>query len=286
MQLAAEALRGWRLLEAESGEELIVQTGALDLGVHAEATRTALAACGIASEWLDAAEVARRWPLRLPSGSRALFQAEGGIVRADRAVAAFVAAANAAGAALHEATRVRTLRADRDGVALETSAGTLRARAVVVTAGSWAKELLAPGGIELPVEVTRETVCYFELEAQPPSLIEQPRPGYFPYALWAPGVGVKAGIHMAGAIADPDETGEPDAALVEETTAWMRERFPAAAEGPSALQTCLYTTTHDERFVLERHGRVVVGSPCSGHGFKFAPAVGARLAALAIESLE
>jgi sarcosine oxidase len=51
-----------------------------------------------------------------------------------------------------------------------------------------------------------------------------------------------------------------------------------------ASETCLYTNTADESFVLERHGRVVVGSACSGHGFKFAPVVGRTLAALAREA--
>jgi sarcosine oxidase len=60
---------------------------------------------------------------------------------------------------------------------------------------------------------------------------------------------------------------------------WM----PGLDPTPHHEVTCLYTTTPDEFFVLERHGPVVVGSPCSGHGFKFAPAVGERLAALALE---
>jgi sarcosine oxidase len=47
------------------------------------------------------------------------------------------------------------------------------------------------------------------------------------------------------------------------------------------VETCLYTNLTDDRFTCERRGRVVVGSPCSGHGFKFAPLIGARLAALA-----
>ena len=53
---------------------------------------------------------------------------------------------------------------------------------------------------------------------------------------------------------------------------------------PVAAETCMYTTTADESFILERRGRVVVGSPCSGHGFKFAPAIGERLATLALEA--
>ena len=47
----------------------------------------------------------------------------------------------------------------------------------------------------------------------------------------------------------------------------------------------MYTTTPDEHFILERRGKVVIGSACSGHGFKFAPAVGSRLAALATDIL-
>ena len=51
-------------------------------------------------------------------------------------------------------------------------------------------------------------------------------------------------------------------------------------------ETCLYTIRENDEFLLERRGRIVVGSPCSGHGFKFAPVVGQRLAALALEALE
>jgi len=62
----------------------------------------------------------------------------------------------------------------------------------------------------------------------------------------------------------------------------VRERLPDVDPSPVDAQTCLYTTTADQNFVLERRGRVVVGSACSGHGFKFAPAIGRRLAELAL----
>jgi len=50
---------------------------------------------------------------------------------------------------------------------------------------------------------------------------------------------------------------------------------------PHVTETCIYTNTADESFILERRGPFVIGSPCSGHGFKFAPLIGERLAALA-----
>ena len=69
---------------------------------------------------------------------------------------------------------------------------------------------------------------------------------------------------------------------VEAVSRWVAERYPSAAPRPHLAETCIYTNTEDEHFVLERHGRIVIGSPCSGHGFKFAPLIGERLAGLAL----
>ena len=131
---------------------------------------------------------------------------------------------------------------------------------------------------------TRETVAYFRLAQEPiPSLIEYGRgPGDSMYALRDPKHGLKAGAHMSGRPVDPDEPPAPDEDVAAAVAAWVSERFPAAEPEPAALDTRLYTSTEDERFLLERHGRIVVGSACSGHGFKFAPAVGKRLADLVL----
>ena len=69
--------------------------------------------------------------------------------------------------------------------------------------------------------------------------------------------------------------------MAEAASDWVRRRYPAADPRPTRAETCLYTNIDDDRFVTERHGAIVVCSACSGHGFKFAPAVGARVAALA-----
>jgi sarcosine oxidase len=102
------------------------------------------------------------------------------------------------------------------------------------------------------------------------------------YALHDPTYGLKAGAHRGGHEADPDIEEPADPALVERISGWVRERFPDVDSTPVAAESCLYTNTDDESFVLERRGRLVVGSACSGHGFKFAPAVGRRLAQLAL----
>jgi sarcosine oxidase len=73
--------------------------------------------------------------------------------------------------------------------------------------------------------------------------------------------------------------------LVERVAEWVSRTYPDADPDPVAAETCIYTTTPDEHFILERRGRVVIGSACSGHGFKFAPAIGTRLARMAADIL-
>ena len=84
---------------------------------------------------------------------------------------------------------------------------------------------------------------------------------------------------------DPDEPGAVDPEAVRCARDWVARHLDGAGSEPLRTETCLYTNMPDESFVLERHGRIVVGSPCSGHGFKFAPLVGRELAALAVEAL-
>jgi sarcosine oxidase len=100
------------------------------------------------------------------------------------------------------------------------------------------------------------------------------------YALADPGRGIKAGEHIAGPTTDPDAAGEVDRDTVARLTDWVAGRFPGAPAEPWHAETCIYTNTDDQRFLVERHGPIVIGSPCSGHGFKFAPLIGQRLADL------
>ena len=288
--MARAALPLWRELERESGTELIRTTGSLDVGANLEALQAALRENGVSAEILDRRELARRFPrLRLPE-PEALFHAEGGFARADRTQAALLASARAHGADFREGTVVRAIE-PADGVVVVTTAqGPVSVRSAVVTAGSWAPKLLAPLGIDLPVTVTRETVVHFRL-ADPdglPTVIDRsldPSTRREAYALPSPGIGLKAGVHRSGKRADPDTEGVPDEAVWRAAAEWVRERYELPDADPVLVETCLYTSTDDERFVFERHGRIVVCSACSGHGFKFTPEVGRRVAALAEEAL-
>jgi sarcosine oxidase len=282
VRMAQEALPLWRELEEESDETLLTVTGGLDLGSGVEEHAAALQACGVPMEWLDAAEVAHRFPLvSLPEGARALFQPDAGFLAADATVKAAAASAKRHGAEIREDSRVLAIRPSGEGVEVETEEKTLRASVAVVTAGGWAKGLLADAGIDLAVRVTEETIAYFALDedAVVPSLVDWGSPAV--YSLRSPGQGLKVGEHIAGPLVDPDERGGPRRESVDRLAGWVAERYPTADPEPHLAETCLYTNTADEEFILDRRGPIVIGSPCSGHGFKFAPLNGRRLAALA-----
>jgi sarcosine oxidase len=261
IRFAQEAFAGWQELDPS----LLGLYGLIELVADPALTSVrALDECGVPYRLLDTDEV-RAYGANLPDGWTALYTGDAGVVFADRARHAFLEAA---------------------GVGVETnrrieSTDELDADVVVVTAGPWVRDLVP----DVPVTVTRETVAYFRREGPPPPSIvdlNAETGGHGMYSLHDPVHGLKAGAHHAGAEADPDTEGAPDPAIVERVAAWVRERFPDADPDPVEAQTCLYTTTADEHFVLERRGRIVVGSACSGHGFKFAPAVGRRLAELAL----
>jgi sarcosine oxidase len=274
--LAQEALPLWRELEEESGAELLSLPGLLDSSGDSAALRSALDACSAEYEVLDEAEAGRRFGIELDG--EVVLELHGGIVRADRALAAFVR-----GIPMETGVRVHVLHANEGGVSLETSRGTIEAALAIVAAGAWATPLLAGAGIELETNISQETVSYFDLPAADslPSVIDwNEETGRHAYSLSAGESILKVGLHHSGVEVDPGERGEPDPEVVAAASEWVRLRYPAADPSPRGAETCLYTNIEEDRFVIERHGPVVVCSACSGHGFKFAPAVGTRVAAL------
>jgi sarcosine oxidase len=271
VRLARESMDAWRELEAESGTSLIDLYGIVELVSSRDLTSAAgLDALGIEYSWLDA-EAARRHGAVLPDGWSALLQPEAGVVRSDLALRALHDAAVGHGARVETGRRVESL----DDVDADV---------VVVTTGPWIRELVP----DVPVQVTRETLAYFRSDGDPaPAIVEldEITRGHGMYSLYDPVHGLKAGVHHGGPDADPNDVGTPDAASVTRVSAWVRDRFPDVDPEPIGAETCLYTSTVDGSFVLERRGRLVVGSACSGHGFKFAPVVGRRLASLALDKV-
>jgi sarcosine oxidase len=266
VRLARRAYELWRELEHESGTQLLVLYGLLDVQLEPDSLLAALAAVGVPHEELTATQARERFAVAYDDTARLIYTPDGGISLADAALDAFADGARAAGAEIRVGTRIDSL-ADMPG------------DRIVVTAGGWAPKLLGSASVELDARPTRETVAYYAGEPIP-SVIEKLEGKLDFFALTAPGVGVKAGLHRSGKPTDPDDDAEPDEEVVARVSDWVARRFPQVDPTPLRAETCIYTNVEDDRFVCERRGRYVVGSACSGHGFKFAPAVGEILADL------
>ena len=289
VRMARAALEGWRRLESDAGLELMRVVGGLDVGEATDLSAAALESAGESFERPSAAEVAERWPfLRFDGASAFLYQPEGAIVRADDATAAQARLARAAGAELREETVVDTIRPAGDGVEVVTSHGEIiRTSVAIVAAGAWAPPLLRGAGVDLPVRPTLEQSTYFEPDAEYASVptvidwdVTPEQPPYIVPNPFVPGE-LKAGAHLSGPAVDPDSrTFQPDADREARIIGWVRRRVTPPPV-PARTETCLYSVTPDEDFVIDRVGPLVIASPCSGHGFKFAPLIGELLAALA-----
>lgn len=284
------ALRRWEELEAAAGETLLVRTGNLEIGDGAQAYAAALKAAGEPFRWLAPEAARERWPgLRFGADERMFVQEDGGVCLADRTVRAAARLAVEAGAELREGTRVDRVADHDDFASVHVEERTIRARVVVVTAGAWARSLLSTMGLDLPLVPTLEQVSYYRLEdpSALPTVIDYTMDDAVDhYAVPHPleTGSFKLALDHAGPIVDPDtRTFEPDAERLARVEAWGRHRFRSLIR-TDAPETCLYTNTPDNDYVLDRIGSVVVGSACSGHGFKASPLVGTLLADLATGS--
>jgi sarcosine oxidase len=295
--LARRALPLWRELEDEAQVSLLVQTGGLDSGPRelVDEIGAALTAAGLPWEPVPRQAAAERWPgLRVDEA--ALFQPDAGRVDADATVRALHRRAAELGADLRTGTRVSAVRATADGAAVLTDDGAIEASSVVLAAGAWLPGLVAdlPFACKLPpFRVTQEQPAYFATRDDTtwPSFLHHrptgqsdtlPTLGFGYYGLFTPGHGVKVGAHATGPEVEPDARQPADHELLSRLARYVEDWLPGVDPTPVAVETCLYTSTPDEEFVLERFDRIVVCSPCSGHGFKFVPAIGERVAGLAL----
>ncbi|HVR69400.1 MAG TPA: N-methyl-L-tryptophan oxidase [Vicinamibacteria bacterium] len=286
----------WAALEHETGRPLLRQTGGLMVGspgsgVFAGALRSAREHA-LPHEVLTSAELRRRFPLLTPAeGMAAVLEPRAGLLLAEACVDALQQAARAHGALLRHGTPVRSWEAGGPGVVVTTSAGRLAARHLVLCAGPWLPGLAA--SLALPLQVERQLSHWFEPAREPeafaavrcPVTIWEHEPGRIFYTIPDPGGhGFKAGIHHDGERVDPDSARRDPTPADEARVRGLLDRFMPGASGRLLdARVCLYTNAPDERFLIGRHPavpQVLLASACSGHGFKFAPAIGEALAEL------
>ena len=298
VELAKSAYQAWEELERDSGEQVVLRTGGLDVGPRESAIplstySDSMDAAGVAYERLDAGEIMRRWPQwRLDDDMHGLFQERSGIAMAARANAAQVRMAREHGATLLERSPVEAIRSSPGEVEVRTADATYRCRRLVVSAGAWSNRILASVGIELPLRVTKEQVTYFA-SPQP----EEFAPGRFPIWIWMDDpcfygfpvfgeAGPKVGQDAGGRETTADtRTFHPDLEARDRVVRFLERHLPGALGPIIYTKTCLYTLTPDRDFVLDvlpEHPQIAVAIG-GGHGFKFASLIGQVLSELSID---
>lgn len=291
---ARDAMALWRMLEEESGESLLTRTGGIDHGDQEPLDRIArvLSAVSTPGEFLSPADASDRWPGCRFEGP-VLYQPDTGVIHADATVAALYRSATTRGAEFRYETPARAIRPGRDEVVVETDDEEISADVAIVTAGAWVSRLV-DGIVDLPpLKITQEQPAYFaprDPNLPWPVLIHRFSTGatgagslgrLSAYGVPTPGVGIKIGEHGTGPEIDPDRPQDPDPASVDRLARYVERWLPGLDPAPLSVMSCLYTTTPGEHFVVGRAGRLVIGSPCSGHGFKFTPIIGRLLSELA-----
>jgi len=284
----------WYELENTVQQKLVHITGIAEIGQPTgEVVRGTRAGANadLPCEVLDAASLMRRYPVfKIPQSFVAIFQPDGGFIDARAALAANIAVAKERGAVVRTGEKVIAVEQAGAGVKIVTDRGAIAADFTIVAAGPWLSGLLPD--LQLPLTVTRQVVAWFE--PQQPERFAADR---FPTFMFESEYGHHYGFPAYGAkgikFAKHHHLGEAVNADSRERTVSARDeaaiRAPLAqclpaANGPMrAAETCLYTMTPDNTFVIDQvpgFPQIVVASPCCGHGFKFSPVVGEILAEL------
>lgn len=197
------------------------------------------------------------------------------------------------GAELRIGSPVIRWQSSGDRVVVETETDRFEGRHLIVTAGAWAGGLLADLGLEL--EIIRKHLHWYanaepgyrEARGAPIFLYEVPA-GIFYGFPQIDDYGVKVAEHTGGEpVTDPTELDrsldQQDQLRVEQ---FLKSHLPGVSSISTRHEACMYTTSKDEHFLLDRHphrDNVLFAAGLSGHGFKFTSVLGELLADLTID---
>jgi sarcosine oxidase len=293
--MVQRAFELWRELERASGSALLRPTGGLMIGAPdstlvSGALRSAQLH-GLEHSVLSAHEIRARFPVLEPQGEMVgVWEPRAGVLSPEACVSAQLEQARNRGTSLHFGEPVNRWQADGPHVRVFTAQRSCRAKQLIVSAGAWVNSLLPEA--PLPARIERQVLHWFAAARDADAFAPERCPihlwqfdgGRFFYGFPDLGAGVKLAFHHGGEITSADAVRrevEPDE--VQAVRAALRRFVPAADGRCLSSVVCLYTNTPDEHFWIDRHPahtNVLVASPCSGHGFKFAPVMGEILADL------
>ena len=309
--LAMRSHEIWRDIENETGADLLTVTGGLIISsgnrtaaLHVESffanTVAAAEQHGIAHEILDAAALRKRFAqFNIRDDEIGYYEPAAGFLRPENCVRTQLALAQVYGAAIHTGEKVLGFEASADRVTIATNRGIYAAERLIISAGAWLPELIG-ARYAAAFQVLRQVLFWFDVQGP----VEPFLPGRCPIFIWEtqgakqaiygfPAIdGVHGGVKLATEQYARTTTPESVARDVsaDEISAmyetYVAPYLPGIGKRCIKAATCLYTLTPDAGFVIDVHPqseRIIIASPCSGHGFKHSAAIGEALAELAID---
>lgn len=294
--LLRRAYERWYDLEQDQGAHLFTECGCLSIGLPngelVAGVRRAAQTHHLPVENLSAAELRQRFPaFRFSDDYVAVLERDAGFLDVEGCVQSHLDAARALGADLRSGEAVVSWDASPSGVTVRTTQGVFTADRLVITAGSWASRVLEQLG--LPLTVLRKVLLWFRTvedrrlrrDVFPVYMAEVPE-GFFYGFPMIDSFGHKVARHDGGETVGDPAAVDRNISPADEVDCrnFLQAHIPTASGPVSQGKVCLYTVTPDHHFIIDlhpEHSNVAVAAGFSGHGFKFASAVGETLADLA-----
>ena len=288
----------WAVLAEETGEALFHRSGLFLAGRREDAVirgvREAAATHLVRIETVERADLDRRFPgLRTADDMEVVFEPDAGFLRVEECVRAHVERARALRAHVRAGEKVKKWKSDTGGIRVETDRGVYLASKLMICAGPWAGQLLSE--LRIPLDVRRVVVVWFRSN-NPAHRLDHGAPvfgydlgdGFFYGFPVLDERGMKIGEHLGRqGVTDPSSL---DRTLHDDDLPRLNsliDRFlPGVTHEVIDHGVCMYTMTPDEHFIVDRHPHhenVFFAAGFSGHGFKFAPVIGAALADLCMK---
>lgn len=291
----------WRELARNVHKELLLETGVVNVGEKdipfIKNVISSAEQFDLPLEVLSAAEVQKKWPgLKIPENFVGCFEPTSGVLKVEECVSAFREMAIREGAEIRTNSKVTKIDAKENEVTITIADGTkFTANSAIFSVGAWAREVLKQLDLDLPLNPIRKTFAWYDVEEDlyssnkfPAFAFELSDGCYYGFPS-IDGAGLKIGRHDTGDSIDPNVARLPFGEVSgdkEELKSFLDQFMPNQKHTLKFGKTCMYTMTPDENFIIDLHPKyknVAIAAGFSGHGFKFASAVGETLSNLVLK---
>ena len=294
-----EAYKYWYEIQATSGKKLFLRTGGIMLGsedsVVIKGARLSALTHGIPFEYLDSNSIKKRYPaLSASAETVGILEKEAGILFPELCIQTYLEEAQKNGALSQYNEHVIRINGHDNFIEVITAKSRYRTIKLIISAGPWLNDLVPE--LHLPLTIERQVLFWFKncneklqqffIPASLPIYIWEYLPGKIFYGFPDLGDGIKIAFYHGGEVTTRGTLKTPVSDAEISTMTSIAEKYLNLRASFSYSATCMYTNTPDENFIIDFHPlnkNMIIASPCSGHGFKFASYTGKILCDMATD---